>query len=296
MKNLFTREVKIGATAIAALVLLYFGMNFLKGLVLFSDDISYKISFNDLKGLSKSTPIYAHGYKVGIVTAINYDFEHEGSIEVLVDLDKRLKIPEDTKATIISDLMGNTKVNLVLGKMDGKYLEPGSTITSFDQGGVMSDVKDMMPTIQAMLPKIDSIMHNLNIILSDPALLAMLHNMNEMSGNLNRSSEDIQAMMAHMNQQMPKLLEHTTNTMANTEAVTSDLKQADVTAMMQKVNKTLDNVEQMTNALNNREGTLGLLKHDKTLYNNLNTTVASADSLLVDLKAHPKRYVHFSLF
>ena len=85
-------------------------------------------------------------------------------------------------------------------------------------------------------------------------------------------------------------------TLANTEKLTADLSQIDVQATMAKVNATLDNVHELTESLSNKEGTIGLLMRDPSLYWNLSNTMRDADSLLIDLKSHPKRYVHFSLF
>jgi phospholipid/cholesterol/gamma-HCH transport system substrate-binding protein len=84
--------------------------------------------------------------------------------------------------------------------------------------------------------------------------------------------------------------------MANADTLTHSLNQLDIAATMAKVDRTLQNVEQMTAKLNSKDGTLGLLMRDPELYNNLNATMAHADSLMIDLKAHPKRYVHFSVF
>ena len=82
----------------------------------------------------------------------------------------------------------------------------------------------------------------------------------------------------------------------NTQQFTGQLAAIDVAAMTASVNQTLANVSEMTRRLNSNEGSLGLLMRDASLYNHLNATVVSADSLLTDLKAHPKRYVHFSIF
>ena len=84
--------------------------------------------------------------------------------------------------------------------------------------------------------------------------------------------------------------------MDNTETLTRNLSEIDVQSTMNKVNATLNNVEQMTAKLNSNEGTLGLLMRDPPLYTNLSNTMNSANELLIDLKANPKRYVHFSLF
>lgn len=296
MKTYFTKEVKIALVAIVGLVALFFGMNFLKGLSLFSSDNTYYMSFPDVKGLAKSTAIYADGYKVGTVTNINYDYEKAGNITVEVALDKNLRVPAGSTAMIETDLMGNMKVSLLLATNPRERINPGEVIPGVEESGLMNGVADMMPQVQAMLPKLDSIVTSLNTLLADPAIANMLHNVEDMSANLKKSTAELNMMMVGVNKTLPSIMQHASNTLANTEVVTDDLTQIDLQGTMAKVNRTLDNVEQLTKTLNSNEGSLGLLMHDNTLYNNLNSVVGNADSLMIDLKAHPKRYVHFSVF
>lgn len=296
MKKIFSREVKIALTAIAAIVLLFFGLNFLKGMSLFDNNVEYKMMFTDLKGLMRNTSIYANGYKVGTVKDILYDFEKQGPIEVECEIDPRLYIPYGTKAKIETDLMGNIKVSLLLGKQGAQRLKPGDVIEGVDEKGAMSQVAEMMPDIQAIIPKVDSIMSNLNMILSNPALVSILTNMDGMSANLKETTQELNGLLKEIHQGVPGMMKHADKTLANTEKLTNNLSKIDVDGMMAKIDHTLNNVESMTNALNSKEGTLGLLMHDKTAYNNLSSTLSHVDSLMIDLKAHPKRYVHFSIF
>ena len=162
--------------------------------------------------------------------------------------------------------------------------------------GLMNKVGNMVPAIERMLPKLDSIMASLNILLADPALRNTLHNVEGMTGNLNATSAELKTLSASLNREMPAMMQKTNGVLDNTQQLTGNLAAIDIAEMTEKVNKTLANVEQMTQKLNSNEGTLGLLMRDATLYHNLSSTAASADSLLIDLKEHPKRYVHFSIF
>lgn len=296
MDKIFTKEVKIALVAIAAVVAMFFGMNFLKGIDIFSDDVTYNLTFKNVKGLSKSTAVYADGYRVGSVTDISYDYDGEGPITVNVSLDPDLRIPFGSQAEIKSDLMGNTHVNILLANNPRQRLEEGDTIVGIDEEDVMAQVKALVPTIQAMVPKLDSIVTSVNMILSNPAIMNMLQNMEATSANLKQSTTELNTLMAGLNNNVPTLLSHANKTLENTETLTSGLAKIDVDGTMAKIDRTLTNIEQMSQALNSKEGTLGLLMHDKALYNNLNSTVSNADSLVIDLKAHPKRYVHFSVF
>ena len=290
MKKYFSREVKIALTAVVAIVLLFFGLNFLKGMSLF------KMTFTDLKGLMKNTSVYANGYKVGTVKEIIFDFEKQGPIEVECEIDPRLYIPYGTKAKIETDLMGNIKVSLLLGKQGAQRLKPGDVIEGVDEKGAMDQVAEMMPNVQAIIPKVDSIMTSINMILSNPALASLLTNMDGMSANLKETTYELNGLMKELHYAMPGMMKHANNTLAHTEKLSKNLSDIDVNGMMAKIDHTLSNVESMTTALNSKEGTVGLLLHDAAAYNHLSSTLSHVDSLMIDLKAHPMRYVHFSIF
>ena len=293
----FTKEIKIALTAIVAVVALFFGMNFLKGMTTFSDSTTYKMTFSDLKGLAETTPIYANGYKVGTVKEIVFDYENVGKdITVLCDINPKLRIPVGTQAKIETDLMGNLKVSLIMGKAAAQRLKPGEVIEGSEQRGMMDQVNSMMPTLNSIVMKLDSITTNINTILSDPAIRSVMQNIDGMTASLKFTTEEINYMMKELRSGMPLLMEHANNTMANAESLTGKLNNIDINATMSKIDNTLSNVEAMTRSLNSTEGSIGLLLHDKTLYNNLTSISADADSLLIDLKAHPMRYVHFSIF
>jgi phospholipid/cholesterol/gamma-HCH transport system substrate-binding protein len=135
-----------------------------------------------------------------------------------------------------------------------------------------------------------------NTLLADPAIASSLHNVDQITANLSRTSQDLSQLTAQLNRQMPQMLKNADGVLANTNQITKNLNELDIAATMTSVNTTLKNVEQMTATLNSKEGTLGLLMRDPGLYNNLNSTMMHADSLMMDLKQHPKRYVHFSVF
>lgn len=296
MTKFFTKEVKIALVAIIGLVVLFYGLQFLKGLTLFSTDDAYYIEFDDVSGLSSSSPVYANGYKVGVVTNIDYDYTHQKKIVAKMNLDNNMRLPRGSRAEIDSDLLGNIKINLVLGDNPLDLLAEGDTITGGEHLGVMSKVGEMVPAIEAMMPKLDSILMNLNMLLSDPALRNTLHNVEGMTNNLNATSTELRTLSASLNREVPSMLQKTNGVLDNTQQLTSNLAAIDVAAMTASVNQTLANVHQLTSKLNSNEGSLGLLMRDASLYNHLSQTAADADSLLIDLKSHPKRYVHFSIF
>ena len=292
----FTKEIKIALVVIAGLIILFFGMNYLKGLDIFSSSNKYFISFKDISGLASSSPIYADGYKVGVVRSINYDYNNAGSIMVEASIDNQLRIPKGSSAEIISDMLGNVKVNLLLANNPRERVEPGGIINGDINAGTLGQMKDIVPAVINMLPKLDSIVTSLNILLADPSLANSLHNVEKISNNLIVTTSSLNTMLYNLNKDVPTLMCQAGRIMDNTEVLTSNLNKIDVTGTMSRIDDTLDNIHQFTSCLNNNSGSLGLLMNDPCLYNNLNATIKSADSLMIDLKAHPKRYVHFSIF
>lgn len=291
-----TKEIKIALVATAGLVLLFFGMNFLKGLSLFADNNIYYMQFSDISGLSKSCPIYADGYPVGVVKKITYDYSGKRAIRVEADIDENLRIPKGSQAEIVSDMMGNVKVDLLLANNPRERVMPGETIMGTIQSGALGKMEGMIPVVEKMLPKLDSIMASLNMLLADPALAQSLHNVRDITANLTVSTRQLNTLLTGLNRDVPGVMHRADNVLDNATTLTDNLNKINLQGTMQKVDATLVNVQEFTHQLNNNQGTLGLLMRDPSLYNNLNATMCDADSLLVNLKAHPKRYVHFSIF
>lgn len=292
----FNKEVKIALVAVCGLVILFFGMNYLKGLNLFESDNKYYISFTDISGLASSSPIYADGYQVGVVKSINYDYNKRGGIVVEASIDEQLRIPKGSSAEIVSDMLGNVKVNLLLANNPRERVMPGETIQGGINDGAFGQMKGMIPTVMQILPKIDSILTTVNTLLANPAIARSLQNTETVTGELTVTTKRLNNIVAHLEKSVPGMLNNTDSLLYNANTLAKNVNKIDVAGTMARVDETLDNMERFTEQLNNTTGTLGKLMHDPTLYDNLNNTMRSADSLLIDLKAHPKRYVHFSLF
>jgi len=292
----FTKEVRIGLMAIVSIIILFAGMQFLKGLNLFNKGNNYYAKFDNVSGLSASSPIYANGFKVGVVKKIIYDYDNPKNILALVELNKKLQLPKGTTAEISSDLLGNVKMELRFGLNPLEIMEVGDTIQGGIERGSMGKAADMLPQLEAMIPKVDSILMSLNKLLADPALASILHNVDGVTANLTTTTSELNTLTASLNKQMPQMLKKADGVLENTQGFTRQLNEMDLAATMNKVNATMDNLQQTTDRMNSKDGTLGLLLNDRSLYSNLNATMYHADSLMLDLRLHPKRYVHFSIF
>ncbi len=298
------KEMKIALTAVAALILLFVGLNFLKGINVFTSTNTYYVKLKDAAGLAVSNPVYANGYPVGIVRTIDYDYERGEHVIVGIELDKEMKVPENTRAELEVELMGGVKMLLVLGPNPTRHIAQGDTIQGGMHEGAMDKVSAMVPEIEQMLPKLDSIMTNLNRLTGDPALAAVLHNAKDITANLKETSDELNVLM---HGDIPQMLSNLNHASANADKLASNLAALDVQSTLNSVNNTLasanklaDDLNDLSSSLNtkinSKDNTLGLFLNDRGAYDNLNATLSHADSLMIDLKAHPKRYVHFSVF
>lgn len=289
-------EIKIALVAVAGIVALFIGMNFLKGTNLFTGSKTYYFAFDDISGLTKSSPIYASGYQVGLVKDIIFDYSHKNKTKVIAEMDKQMKIPTGTTAFISSDVLGNIKVTLNIAPNKGEFIQEGGLIPGDIDRGPMGEVTSMIPAVKQMLPKLDSILLSLNQLLADPAIASSVHNVQDMTANLTKTSRELNTIVAKLNREIPGVVAKTNTILDHSETFTANLSQVDVATTMRKVDEAMADVKAVTAKINSNEGTLGLLMRDPSLYNQLNTTVRSADSLMVNIRQHPKRYVHFSIF
>lgn len=292
----FTKEVKIALVAIVAIVVLFIGMHFLKGMSIFSSNDIYYANFKDISGLSASSPVYANGYRVGVVKNIEYDYGQPDHIIAALDLDPKLQLTKGSRAEIVSDLLGNVKLELRISSQQNGMLAKGDTIEGFIQEGLMSKAAQMIPQVEQMLPKLDSILMNINAIVADPALSGTMHNAEQLTASLNTTARQLNQLTAQMNRRMPQMMDKAEGVLTNAETLTGNMSQLDLQSTMQKVDATLASLQQLSNTLNSTDGSMGLLLNDTQLYESLNSSIHSFDSLLVDFKQHPKRYINVSVF
>ncbi|MBQ6226071.1 MAG: MCE family protein [Bacteroidaceae bacterium] len=286
-------EVKIGITGVVAIVALFLGINFLKGVNLFSSSEKYYIVFSNTKGLTKSSSVYADGYKVGIVSDIEYDFRHPGKVVVEISTDKGLRIPKGSSAQLDEAVLGGCTLNMLLATNLREAYHPGDTIEGSDVNGLMAKVGGMVPQLEEVVAKVDTLVTTLNTLLSNPNLPLIIQNAELITENLNKSTNQLNTLLRN---DIPQMTGTFTKAGENVATLTDKMNQLDIQATLESVNQTIGSVHNMMEQMQSPNGTLGKLMNDPSVFDNLNHTVQSADSLVSDLKAHPKRYVHFSVF
>ncbi len=301
----FSKELKIGVSVLITLLILIFGIDYLKGINLFKASNYYYASYTNVAGLAQSAPITVNGYKVGLVREIEYEYDNPGHVKVELSLDKKLKIPVGTEAVLVTDMLGTSSIELKMGS-ENNFHNVGDKLIGKNAAGLMENVtQDLMPTIGAILPKVDSLLTAATTIATDSALLSSVKRLDNIMANLERSTSQLARVMTAA----PTIVNEAGATMSNVKEISSKLVSIsdDMAVMSQQLrnspfDSTLNNVNkisaslaEITQTLNSNQSSLGLLINDPAVYNNLNNAVESLDALLKDVKANPKRYISIKL-
>lgn len=295
----YAREIKVGILATVCLFLLFFGFNFLKGVNIFSPTNGYHGTFSHLHGLEEQAAVYIRGHKVGQVDRLHYDFTRDSAFLVDISIHKDIALPQGTKMALIADgMLGGMAIELQLPDSpitnDQSPIAKGSFLpTTYVPGLIESLQGELLAHVDEAVQEVDSLVAALRTQVEGEHIKHSLENVDRISGDLTSVSANLKHMMKT---QVPTIVNNADTAIANLNVIVADIKQADLKATVARVDKTVENVNGLVSDVRSQEGTIGQLIYNKSLYNHIDATVISADSLLTDLKAHPKRYVHFSIF
>lgn len=306
MKKLKSKEFMIGISVIVALVILFFGIDYLKGINLFKPANFYYAEYDNVAGLELAAPVTIDGYKVGQVREISFDYEKHGKIRVLLALDKKLRLPEDSRAEIASTLLSGAYINITLGTSK-KALAVGGTLQSSVTPDLMSSLQDnLMPQVGGVINRVDTLLGGLTTLVSDPAMLQTIRRLDGISNNVLLASEGLNNTLS---KDIPGLMSNAGHTMTRIDTITYNLAVLSAQLKSLPINSTMENVHGITGnlntvsqnlttfseQLNDKNSTLGMLTQDPELYNRLNRVTADIDSLIIDIKKNPKRYISIKL-
>jgi phospholipid/cholesterol/gamma-HCH transport system substrate-binding protein len=292
----------VGALAAVAITILLLGFNFLKGEEVFSTTTDYNVSYKDAMGLQNSSAVLYKGIKVGTVRKVQLREDKAGVI-VQFYVNDKVKLTKGSSAKLVTTDLFNTRaieISLAegteyLAKNDKLYgeIDPGLIDKlSVELSPLLNDIKLILINVDSITAAIDhnSLRNTLHNIEGTTASLdAMLNNKNS---DFNRILNNVASISKNLKDNNELL----TAAMANVHAITDSLAKADLTNTIAQARNALAETAILLQKINDSEGSMGLLVNDKVLYNNLAQTSENLDKLLVDMKANPKRYVHFSVF
>jgi len=279
-------EFRVGLWTIISIVVLVFGVKYLKG-QLHTTTTYYMLSPN-VDGLAESSHVEIDGYKVGFVRSLDYDYKrHQVIVELNIDPD--LQIPADSHALIDGDLLNSSTIRLQMGT-DSHMLHAGDTILG---GGTVPSMLDaagpMLQSVQNMMPKVDSLLDGLNRVVNDAKLQETLLQMNVLALQLQRT-------LGELNRQLPSILSQVNDATANLDTLSIQLKEAEIQNVIANANSVIEHVDSLLTSIEITDGTAGKLINSSELHDQLTATIANVDSLVNDIKENPKKYINIKVF
>ena len=291
--------------AIVAIVMLYFGFHILKGSDVFSRTYTYYVVYDNIDGLTASNPVLLNGLNVGRVQGIKLLQERQNKLLVTLDIQKSVALPEGTIATLADGgLLGGKVIHLAIGK-SGKLLADSDTLAGMKEAGISALLQEKaLP----LVTHADSLVRNLDLVALGFKETGLI--LNQVLKNYDQAGSDVQGLLkdnrknllgitTNLNKLSASLVETEKELkplLAKTGSLADSLNALRLGETVQSANKTIAELRQILANVESGKGTAGKLINDETLYNNLNRTIVSLNHLMTNLREHPKRYVHLSVF
>lgn len=308
-----SKEIKIALMGICAILLFVFGYNYLKGTGVFSSSRTIFAEYDNVQGLTPASYVQLQGFTIGTVKSIELSEAHPGKVLITMSIDKAIKIPEDSKASIISvDLLGTKAVDLKKGTSSQLVADNGTIAGDITLGTIESLGASASPAIdnaKNVLASLDTTIHSINHILDAEGQNNLKHTladlnktMNDFSqfaNKLNAQSEKIASLVNSLNSFADNLDKNgatITKVLNNAETTTANLKKVDFEGTIIELKATMDDLQGTLNKVNKGTGSMAMLMNDDKLYRNLKNTLATANNLLADINARPSRYINVAVF
>lgn len=311
-----SNETKVGALTIIAITLIILGFNFLRGKTIFKSGNFIYAKYTDTKGLIVSNPVFVNGFQVGTVFDIENKSADLSQIIVSIKLNDAYKIPSNSIATIQDNPLGTNSIAIVLGNAKA-YLKSEDTITTAPAASLLGDLMNTLSPLGEQTKKtisdLEKVLVNINKVLDDQNkanFAQILANLSTATTSLNKSMESVEAMLQSQSgsiaQTANNLNSFTKNLsdnnkkindiISNLDTTSKQIKDANLSKTIKEIQGVVAELTQTLHNLNNGDGTAAKLLNDPEIYKQLQSTIKSINTLVDDVKVHPKRYVNVSVF
>lgn len=312
-----SREFWLGALVILVIAVGFFGVNYLKGVNLFSSSRRFYSLYENVAGIDPSSPIVLNGYKIGQVKDVHIFEEDQTKIIIVLNInDEHVNIPKDSEFQIYdSDLFGGKAVRLILGDSSAIAMHKDTLKGSLALGlteSIKQEIEPLKAKTSELFSTLDSMMLKLNKALQDPRtkeIPELFSNIQQTLRNLQASTGNFSAVMNEGGPKMVEVLSNAqsisenlkannqklTTVIGNFESISDSLKKANIGATVMKVNKAVGGLQQFVDDVNQGKGSLGKLTQTDALHTQLVEASKSLNLLIDDINKNPKKYVHFSM-
>ncbi len=294
-KTKISKNAMIGIAFLISLVMIYFGINFLKGVNIFKKKNTYVAVFNDVSGLLVSSPVYVKGYKVGLVNSIKMIRPEPLEFAVDMNLNKGFQVPLGTTVEFGPDLLGGASVSLLMSKDAGAYYNPGDTLIGSRKVGMMDGAANIVPKADAILMNIDSAVVSLKKLMQSPAWGASIEGVESTVRQLEISSKSLSSITEQLKHDVPPITGNLSMVSADLKKISGQISSIDLEKTLASIDETVDNLKKVSQKIQSTDNSLGKLLSDTQLHDSLNMTIDSATRLLQDIRKNPEKYLTIRL-
>ena len=291
----WSKNVKIGIAFLVSLVMIYFGINFLKGVNVFKNQNAYISVFENVNNLNVSSPVLVNGYQVGLVNSINMIESDSMNLAVEIRLDKGFKVKKGSKLEFNTDFLGGSSVNLLVNPYGTEYLSPGDTIVGTRAVGLMDGVARVIPKTDSIMSRLDSVSIALQNIATDPSWLSAVESLSETMTQLQASSLSLKKVMSTLESDLPTIGNNLADVSANFKKISNNLAELDVKSTFSSIDSTVVNLKHLSDNLNSTDNSLGMLINGTQLHDSITSTLNGATQLLQDIRENPEKYLSVRL-
>lgn len=294
MNNKLSKHALIGLAFIASLIMIYFGVNFLKGVNVFKHQKQYYAVFDDVSKLLISSPVYVKGYQVGLINEIRMMSTEPIRFLIGINFVEELRITEGSYLEYGIDMFGSSTANLVISG-EGDYLQPGDTLIGSREKGLMDNVGTIMPKTDSILMRVDSVLYTLNRLLSNPAWEQSIEGIGSTIQRLSHTSESLGEIVASLESDLPDISDNLKSVSKDMKEISGELNNMDIASTLNSIDAAVNNLKMITDKINSDDNSLGLLLNDTNLHDSLSMTINEATRLLEDIRSNPDRYLTIRL-
>lgn len=299
-----SRELKTGIIALLSIVLFFWGYNFLKNQSIYDKTRTYYAEYPNVQGLSPNSPITINGLSVGKVSDISFHPIKKGVLIVHLNLTNDIQFSKNSIAEIYSpDFISGKSLRINLAFDGSEIAKNGDTLIGSVESGIMGMINEQIAPLQSKVESFvvnsDSVMQNINQVLDAKNQQKIRASLNDLSITLEKFkniSLNADKLFTNNKDRLDSILTNANSAMAGFSKFTDSLEKVDLVAATTKLETSLDGVNQILDSIKNGEGTIGKLINDEQLYKNLEGASLEMEELLREIKLHPKRFVHLSVF
>ena len=296
------RELRIGFVAILSIILLIFGINYLKGLSVFNSNKYFYAEYENIGVLKVGSFVLVNGFQIGAVSNIELLTKENQKLLVTVNIKNDIPIPINTICKIVNqDLMGTKGINLVLGN-DTVLASIGDTLLSGMESSLQDEVNAQILPLkiktEELIGSVDSVMMIITAILNKDTREYLKHRLVSLDQTFELMSLtmiQINQIVDHNDERISSIVKNLEENNNNITKILENFSNISEGIAKSNINNLLNNLDLISNKIKKSEGSLGMLINDENLYINLKNSSKELENLIDDIKENPKRYVSFSI-